>query len=151
MKVKEIMIVDVKTLASDTSAQEALDLLEEMQISGLPVVDKDGKLAGMFTEKEVLVYILPSYVEKVGSFIYADDSKTIKKKFAQLNTLKVGELMRREVVTAAEDENLFELAKTMLVKKARRIPVVDKSDKLLGIVARCDVLKALEKEAGANK
>ena len=147
MKVKEIMVKDVTSISPETGADEALDLLEKMQISGLPVIDENGKLAGMFTEKDILSYILPSYIEKVGRFIYEENPKSTKKKFMELNKIKVRQLMRKDVVTTTEDTALCEVARVMLTQKARRIPVVDKSGKVVGIVARCDILKAFAKEA----
>ena len=146
MKIREIMTKDVSSVTPDTSARDALDLLFKMQISGLPVIDAQGKLAGMFTEKEVLSYILPSYLEKVGRFIYQDNPKATKKKLCDLATVKVSQLMRKDVVTTTEDTTTCEAARIMLTQKARRLPVVDKSRKVLGIVARCDVLKALLKQ-----
>lgn len=147
MNVKEVMKKDVISLKPEDSVLDALNLLFKMQISGLPVIDAQGKLQGMFTEKNVLSYILPSYIEKVGRFIYEENPKSTKKKFAELSKLRVNELMRREVVTTTEGTNLCEVARIMLTHKARRIPVVDKSGKVLGIIARCDVLRALSKEA----
>lgn len=147
MKVKEIMIKDVASISPETSADEALGLLEKMEISGLPVIDENGKLVGMFTEKDILSYILPSYIEKVGRFIYEENPKSTKKKFMELNKIKVRQLMRKDVVTTTEDTALCEVARVMLTQKARRIPVVDKSGKVVGIVARCDILKAFAKEA----
>lgn len=149
MKVKEVMTRDVKSILPDISVKEALDLLDKMQISGLPVVDAQGKLVGMFTEKGVLSYILPSYIEKVGKFIYEENPKVTKKKFMELSNIKVAQLMRKDVITITEDTTLCEVARLMLTQKARRIPVVDKSGEMVGIVARCDILKGLAKEAEA--
>ncbi|PIP20804.1 MAG: hypothetical protein COX40_02800 [Candidatus Omnitrophica bacterium CG23_combo_of_CG06-09_8_20_14_all_40_11] len=146
MKVEEIMIRDVASISPETGVDEALDLLEKMQISGLPVIDENGKLEGMFTEKDILSYILPSYIEKVGRFIYEENPKSTKKKFMELSKIKVRQLMRKDVVTTTEDTTLCEVARIMLTQKARRIPVVDKSGKVVGIVARCDILKAFAKE-----
>lgn len=147
MKVKEIMTKDVVSLKPDDNVKDALELLVKMEISGLPVIDPQGKLLGMFTEKDILAYILPSYIEKVGRFIYVEDPKSTKRKFLELCKAKVGQLMRKEVFTTTEDTTLSEAAHLMLVKKARRIPVIDKQGKVLGIVSRGDVLKALAKEA----
>ena len=148
MKVSQIMAKDVKSLSPEMNAKEALELLFKIQISGLPVIDQDGKLVGMFTEKDILSYILPSYIEKVGRFIYEENPKSTKKKFMELNKIKVRQLMRKDVVTTTEDTSLCEVARVMLTQKARRIPVIDKSGKVVGIVARCDILKAFAKEAG---
>lgn len=142
MKIKDIMITDVTTLSPDMPAMEAAKKLSELEISGLPVVDSQGRLVGMFTEKGILKAILPSYVEKVGKFIYEENPKGIKKKLEGLNNLKVKDLMRTEVVTVTEETGCCEAARVMLTQKARRILVIDKDNKLIGIVARCDVLKA---------
>jgi CBS domain-containing protein len=147
MKIKEIMQKNVKSISPDTDVKEALDLLKRMEISGLPVINNEGKLAGMFTEKEVLSYILPSYIEKVGRFIYEENPKSTKRKFAELSKIKVSQLMRKGVVTAGEDASLCEVARIMLTQKARRLPIIDKTGKVVGIVARCDVLEAFKKES----
>jgi CBS domain-containing protein len=147
MKVKEIMTKDVTSILPDTNAKEALDLLEKLQISGLPVIDDKGRLVGMFTEKEVLAAILPSYIEKVGRFIYEENPKTVKQKMANLRNIKVKDIMRKEVVTVDEDVVLCEVARTMLTQKVRRIPVLDKEKRMVGIVARTDVVRAYRREA----
>ena len=149
MKVKEIMTRDVVGINPDVDAQEALALLFSKKISGLPVIDAQGKLMGMFTEKDILSYILPSYIEKVGRFVYEEDPKSAAKKFSELNKVKVSQLMRKLVVTTTEDATLCEVARVMLTQKARRIPVLDKAGRMSGIVARCDILRALAKEAAA--
>lgn len=146
MKVKEIAVRDVVSIKPDDNARAALDLLFKMQISGLPVIDGQGKLVGMFTEKEILSYMLPSYIEKVGRFIYDENPKAIKKKFAELSNLKVSALMRKDVVTTSEDVALCEVARVMLTQKARRLPVVDKAGRVIGIVARSDVLMTFTKQ-----
>ena len=147
MKVKEIMIKDIASLKPDNGAYDALALLFKMQISGLPVIDAQGKLVGMFTEKDILSYILPSYIDKVGRFIYEEDSKSTKKKFIELSKMKVDQVMRRDVVTTTENTTLCEAARVILTQRARRLPVVDESGKVVGIVARCDILMAMAKEA----
>jgi len=147
MKVKEIMQKDVVSVKPEDNVMDALRFLFKMRISGLPVINAQGKLVGMFTEKDVLSHILPSYIEKVGRFIYEENPKSIKKKFMELDKVKVSQLMRRDVITTNEDASLCEVARIMLTQKARRLPVVDKSGKVVGIVAREDVVKAYAKEA----
>ncbi len=147
MKVKEIMTKDVITLKPDVNAKEALEILFKRQISGLPVIDEEGKLIGMFTEKDILTYTLPSYIEKVGRFIYEENPKSTRKKLADLSNINVSQIMRKDVVTVSEDTTLCEVARMMLTKKARRIPVLNNSGKISGIIARGDIVRALVKEA----
>lgn len=146
MKVKEIMTRDVKSLSGNISAKEALQVLFDTHISGLPVMDEQGKLLGMFTEKDILRTILPSYIDMVGRFIYSEDPKGIKNKVAELANIKVKDIMRKEVITVDEDTALSEVARLIMTRGARRIPVLDKSGKVVGIVAREDVVKELTKE-----
>ena len=147
MKVKEVMVKEVDSLSPDISVKEAMDTLLKRKISGLPVIDQAGKLVGMFTEKNILSYLLPSYIEKVGRFVYEENPKATKKKLTELCQIKVSQLMRKEVITAAEDVALCEAARIMLTQKARRLPVVDKEGKVVGIIAREDILRAMNKEA----
>ncbi|MDI6606215.1 MAG: CBS domain-containing protein, partial [Candidatus Omnitrophota bacterium] len=142
MKVREIMKEKVVSIKPQDNALEALRQLFKMKISGLPVIDEQGKLAGMFTEKEVLSYVLPSYIEKVGRFVYEEHPKAAKKKFSELTVMTVSQIMRREVVTVNEETTLSEAARIMLTQKARRLPVIDKSGRVVGIIARCDVVES---------
>lgn len=146
MEVADIMTKKFKSLSPDANAIEALDLLFEMEISGLPVIDERGKLVGMLTEKEILAAILPSYVEKVGSFIYQDNPKAIKQKIINMRGMQVKELMRRNVVTVNEKANLSEVARVMLIQKARRLPVLNQAKEVVGIISRGDIMKALFQE-----
>lgn len=145
MKINEIMTRDVKFLSSDMSVAEAIDLLTSQKISGLPVVDDKGQLVGMFTEKSVLKAVLPSYVSQVGHFVYENSPKTVKSKVAQLATARVVDLMRKEVVKVTEETPVSEVARIMLTQNVRRVPVVDKDGKMVGIAARSDVLEQLLK------
>ena len=151
MKAREIMTKDITSLSPEHGVKEALELLKKMQISGLPVIDKEDKLVGMLTEKEILSFILPSYIGTVGRFIYEENPKSTRKKLGELVKLNVSQLMRKEVVTTTEETTLCEVARIMLIQKARRLPVVDKTGKVVGIVARPDVLAAFMKEAGEIK
>jgi len=148
MKVKEIMTKEVVSIKPDDNTKDALDILFKMQISGLPVIDTQGRLVGMFTEKDILKQILPSYLEKVGRFVYEENPKSIKNKFQDLANLSVSQVMRKDVITIDEDASLCEVARLMLTQKIRRIPVLDKEKRVVGIVVREDIVKAYAREAG---
>lgn len=147
MKAQEIMTQDVVSLRQEDNVLEGLRLLFKMNISGLPVMDANARLVGMFTEKDVLSRLLPSYIEKVGRFIYEENPKSTKRKFTELSHVTVGQIMRKEIVTTNPETTLCEVARLMLTQRARRVPVVDKTGKMVGIIARCDILKALACEA----
>ena len=140
MKIGELMTRDVRTLTPEIPVLEAVRLLLEQRISGLPVVDASQRLVGIFTEKDVLKGILPSYLAKVGHFIYQNSPQTIKNKVTKLGQLKVADVMQKDVVKVNAETAVSEVAHIMLTQNVRRVPVVDAADKIVGIAARSDVL-----------
>ncbi len=146
MRVSEVMTRKVISLKPEDNAQEALDRLFAMEISGLPVIDASGKLCGMFTEKEVIVKIMPSYMEQVGKYIYQENPRAVKQKVLEMKNLQVKDVMRREVITVDEDAPLCEIAHLMYMQKARRLLVLNKNKDVVGIIARGDVVKFLFEE-----
>ncbi|MFC1675162.1 HPP family protein [Candidatus Omnitrophota bacterium] len=146
MKVKEVMARKVKSLSAEMGVREGMDLLFELGMGGLPVIDENKKLAGVFTEKGVLAKILPSYVDKVGGFVYGENPKAVRQKVHMLKGMKVAEVMFKDAVTVNEDATLCEAARIMITKEARRIPVVDANNEVTGIVTREDILKAMLSE-----
>jgi CBS domain-containing protein len=147
MVVKDIMVKDVSVLSADMPADKGLRLILEEERSGLPVVDKNNNLVGMLTEKEILKFCLPSYLDKVGAFVYERNPKAVLGKLAKLKDLKVSDVMRKDVITVSEDATLSEVSKIILTQQARRIPVV-KDKKIIGIIARADIVRHLAEEAG---
>ncbi len=137
------MTKEVNHISPDMDATAAIALLQKMQISGLPVVDENNKLIGMFTEHEILSNILPSYIQNVGAFVYENSPKVIKDKVNAFSGLKVRDIMRKDLISVNEDTSIYEVARLMLTKKARRIPVVNKDNQIVGIIARVDLVKAL--------
>jgi CBS domain-containing protein len=115
--------------------------------SGLPVLDRRGTVVGVFTEKEVLKAILPSYVKDVGDFIYGEDSKAELKKLCRLEKSKVRDVMRKEVPTVSGETSLTEVSRIMLTRSERRV-VVTRGRKAIGVITRSDVVRALAEEAG---
>ena len=148
MRVETIMVKEVITLKEEMNAQEAMKKLMERKISGLPVVDNDNKVVGMLTEKSILMAILPSYIKKVGHFVYEVDPKKLINKIENLHELKVKDIMRKEVITAKKDTSLTKIARIMLTQKIRRIPVVDDNKQLIGLIARQDILRYFLNQAG---
>jgi predicted transcriptional regulator len=144
---KDYMSTDVRSLPPDMNAKEALRALMDSGMSGLPVLEKDGTIVGVFTEKEVLKAILPSYIKDVGAFVYGEGSKSELKKLAHMEGLSVKDLMRREFPTVSEETSLAEVSRIMLTKSERRV-IVTSGCKAVGIITRSDVVKALAKEAG---
>ncbi len=143
MNVREIMTKEVRGISPEMNAKEALKLLQEMKISGLPVINDKNKLEGMFTEKEILSGILPSYIKTVGKFVYQDNPKVIQQKINFFCAVFVKDVMRKNIVTVNDDTSLYEAAHIMFTLNLRRVVVLNNNQEVAGIVSRGDVLKAL--------
>ncbi len=143
MKVKDVMAKSVKRLSPEMNLKEALEVFLSMDIGGLPVLDQNDKLLGIFTEKDVLKSIFPAYLSNVGKFVYKEDPKWIKNKLADLANIKVKDAMLKEIIAVDEETGLAEAAHIMITQKIRRLPVLDKQGRVVGIVARQDVIKGL--------
>jgi CBS domain-containing protein len=112
------------------------------------VVDEQRRVVGMITEKEIIGMALPQYTEQLGDFDYILNEEPFIKMIAEADKIKVKDIMRKEVLCVSEDVSIPEVARLMIAKKARRIPVLDRDKKLVGIIARADIVKKIAKETG---
>jgi CBS domain-containing protein len=123
MRVVDLMTTDVIRVSPDTRIKEAARLMFRHRVSGLPVVDSDGKLSGIITEADFLRMEVARNE--------ADEPQPIE---------TVGELMSSGVVTIGPEAEITEAAKTMVVQDVKRLPVVDEDNKMLGIISRLDIV-----------
>src|SRR5437588_12909665 len=117
MIARDIMTRKVCTIHPDASAQEAAQLLDQMRISGLPVIDEDGKIIGIITEADII-----SKVNREG--------------------LCVADIMSHELLVVNEETPVSEIAMLLTERKIKRVPVVQ-DGKLVGIVSRADIVHAV--------
>lgn len=119
-KVKEIMKTDVLTVKRKTGIYEAINMLVENNITGLPVVNEDMTVAGIISEKDVL-RLLYDMEDKPGS---------------------VEDFMTKDVVCFDEEETLIDITEHLIKFDFRRVPIL-KDGKLVGILSRKDVIACI--------
>ena len=117
MIARDIMTSNVCTIRPEASAQEAAQLLSQKRISGLPVVNPDGRIIGIVTEADII-----SKVNREG--------------------LLVADIMSHEVIAVEEETSVSEIASLLANRRIKRVPVVEKG-KLVGIVSRADIVNAV--------
>jgi CBS-domain-containing membrane protein len=122
MNVVDLMTTEVIAVSRETGLREAARLMFRNRVSGLPVTEPDGTLAGIITEAD----FLRLEVERQEG------------KRAQNDT--VGDVMSRGVVTVRPDVEIYEAAKIMATQEVKRLPVVDDDDRLLGVISRADIV-----------
>ena len=119
LKVKDVMTKDVVSVKKDTPIYEAMEIMRKKDITGMPVIEDDMTLVGVITEKDVL------------RLFYANEEEKNE---------TVGFFMTRPAVSYRENENLRSVCDFMMINYFRRVPVVSKQGKLVGIISRPDII-----------
>lgn len=130
LKAKEIMTTNVVSVTKETPIYEAMELLIENEITGMPVVDDEMNLVGVITEKDCL------------RLFYGDDEEKNK---------TVRHFMTQPAVHYNENDSLRTICDFMMINYFRRIPVTTKKGKVVGILSRPDVIKYILKQRPVEK
>ena len=147
---KDIMTRDVLVVKPDTSIEELSSILVNNEISGVPVVDDSGVLYGIVTENDLISrnkrLHIPTVVSFLDAAIYLESSKKFEQEVKRLTATRVGDICNRKVVTIAEDTTVMDIATLMSEKKVHLLPVL-KAGKVVGIVGKRDMVKAVIRQA----
>jgi len=148
--VKDIMVTEVIAIQEDASVEELSKILVENKISGVPVVDKDGKLVGIATEGDLIVkdsdLHFPRYFKLLDSIIYLESLNKFKANLKKYLGTRVSDVMSTEVKTVREDTPVSEAANLMIRHDINRLPVMDDNHNMVGIVTRSDIVRSMIRE-----
>ena len=131
MLVKDRMIPNPITAAPETTHKQAAELMREHKIHYLPIVDRQGKLVGIVTEKDLLA-AQPSPATTL----------SIYEIHGLLSKLQLRQIMSHPVHTTIKDCPLEEAARLMLNEEIGCLPVME-NDKVIGIITDTDIFQAL--------
>ncbi|MEM5815274.1 MAG: CBS domain-containing protein [Candidatus Aenigmatarchaeota archaeon] len=152
MIVKECMTTKVITIDKEKEIIDAIRLMVENNISGLIVVENQ-KVVGVISESDIVEALKSPFPEiLVTPNVSISILMLIKKGIESLRhakkvgKLKVKDLMTKRVFCVKPEDTIEEAARIMSEKDVKRLPVVDEEGKLIGIISRSDILKALMKE-----
>jgi len=151
LPVSELMTSEVLTFAPGDNVMDAMRTMLMRDVDGAPVVDAEGTIVGLLSTADLIVeearVHLPTVITLLGAYIELPSSK---KKFDQdvekaLGST-VGEVMGEPAPALGPDDTV-ELAATIMHEQgADRLPVIDDSGALVGIVARGDIVRAIVRE-----
>lgn len=150
--VAEVMTPNPITVKVETPLREAIKILAEKGISGLPVVDDAGELIGIISETDLMWQQAgvtpPAYIMILDSVIYLknpiDYERELHKALGQI----VGEVMSKKPITISADKPLREAAKLMRDRKIHQLPVLDDSGQLVGILTLNDIIREMAASQG---
>lgn len=160
MKARDVMVRLTEYLGPDNTVREAVKMLrgarrdaERVGVKGLPVLNGEKKLIGILTMSDILKAAWPSYMSlmNLGDFTWDGMLEEMEKKVADK---KVETIMTRDVMTVNEDSPLMECVDHMIKGRVKRLPVVDGSGRVTGMLYERDVFFAVTKallEEGSDR
>jgi len=145
--VAEVMSHDPIVVQPETPLTEAIKILAEKHISGLPVVDQAGSLVGIISETDLMWQETgvtpPAYIMILDSMIYLQNPATYERDLHKALGQTVGEVMSSKPVTVTAETPLKAAAKLMHDRKVHRLPVLSHQGKVMGILTRGDIIRAM--------
>ncbi|MDI6916967.1 MAG: CBS domain-containing protein [Thermoplasmatales archaeon] len=161
MLVKDAMVKEVVILKPDETVREASKKFAENNISGSPVVNDEKNVVGILSEADILKLLEAHYTR--GNIVFlptpfdlieipfmeavreAEICKGAKDMLKDIGGALVSDVMKKRVVTIKSDSSIEDAAGLMVSKKVNRLPVVE-NNKLVGIITRGDIIRALTKK-----
>lgn len=152
--VTQIMSPDVQVTSVDASIAEVARRMHQNGISGLPVIDGNGDLAGIITETDIISHEIqvdtPAFVPFLDAIIRmpwdtSDDD------LRRVLATTAGQLMTHPVYSVTVDATVRDVATLMFERKVNPVPVLDRDNRVVGIVSRSDIVQLIaEAEASIS-
>jgi CBS domain-containing protein len=146
--VKDMMITDVFTVRADQSIKEAIAILSEKRINGLPVVDNEQKVIGFLSDGDIMRELgfedaVPTWAKGI-AFQYGaalpDEKLEFEQNVQAIVHKKVWDVCKHKVITITETDTVVHAAHILAKTKVQKLPVI-KDGKLVGIVCEGDVVR----------
>ena len=134
-QVQDYMTGEPRTVTAGTALRELQALFDRHDFNGVPVVDGDGRLDGLATKLDLL---------KAFTFTPA----TMVPHYDTIMDRQVEEIITREPITATPDLPLTRVLQRMVDLRSKAFPVVDDDQRVVGVIAREDILRALRDATG---
>jgi CBS-domain-containing membrane protein len=142
VKARDIMNEKVVRVSPEDRLEDVVLAMSAGEVSGVPVTDPDGKVVGVISEKDIIGRMLGgrsgSLMTMMAGCLRAGGCMC-----ARVRDLPAREIMTSPAVTVRDDATLAELADLLAGRKVNRLPVTDGEGRLLGILARNDIVSAM--------
>ncbi|AFZ54226.1 CBS domain-containing protein [Cyanobacterium aponinum UTEX 3222] len=148
--VGEVMTPNPITVKPETPLKEAIALLVEHKISGMPVIKEGGELVGILSESDLMWQETgvepPPYIMILDSIIYLQNPNRYDKEIHKALGQTVADVMSDKPITISSTKTIKEAAQLLHQKQIRRLPVVDSDKKIIGILTQGDIIRAMADE-----
>jgi CBS domain-containing protein len=144
MQARDVMASPVVTVGKSATVREVARILLEKHISAVPVIDSAGKVAGIVTESD-LMHRTEAGTERPYSWwlhLLAGGAP-IAADYVKSHAVKIEDVMTPDVVTAAPETPLHEIATLLEKNRIKRVPIINKDGDLVGIVSRANLIQVI--------
>lgn len=141
IKAGDIMTREVVSVKRETPLREVARLMADQGVSGVPVIEDDGKVAGVISEKDFLSRMGARNTKTFMGIV----SKCLKGKGCvalSIRAKKAEDIMVSPAITVSKDTTLLDITNILKERKINRVPVVDREGFLTGIISREDIVEA---------
>ena len=147
MKAKDVMTSPVVSIEPDASIWQAVRIMLQRHISGLPVIDQKGGLVGIVTEGDFLRRAETGTQRRGPRWLeYLIGPGRLADEYTRAHGRKVSEIMTADPLTITEDTPLDEIVRLMEKRQIKRLPVV-RDQEVVGMVSRANLVHALASAA----
>lgn len=143
MKVRDFIRRDLSAVERGTPVIQAIKLLDNSGLSSLPVVDEEGIVVGIISERDLIRALVPEYVDMLSSASFLPSMDRLAKKLREIENHPVERYMTKGVIVVHPDDTDLYAADLMIRKGLKQLPVVDEDGHLVGLVRRIDLLSRL--------
>lgn len=149
MRAKDVMTKPCITVSPDATVSEIASLLIKHHISGVPVIDGNGKIVGIVSEGDLIRRVETGTAKKPRSWWLSmvSDPDQMAADFVKAHARKARDVMTRSVITVDDDAPLAEIAGLLEKNHIKRVPVVCNGE-LVGIVSRANLVQCLAATRG---
>jgi len=148
-KVEEIMTRDVITATENDTVLNIVNVLRENSIAGVPVVNDREEIVGVVSVSDILKLLddfhwyTPFFSAMDILHLHSDELEDVKRDIEEVSEMKVKDTMSKNPKTIAPDTLIDDAAQIMYSTGFNRLPVLDEKGKLVGIVARADIITSV--------
>lgn len=147
MKAKEFMITDVIVGHPQDTIGEVLTTFVERKIGGVPIVNDKGVLVGVVSDGDLLRSIKPKQAHVIGDMwvaLFIEDEE-LKPILERMKDVPVFDICRKKrIIMVQEDDEMEQIVRIFAENHFKKLPVVDKEQKVVGLISRGDVLRHIQ-------
>lgn len=150
MQASDVMTAQVTFVAPHSTVQQIARIMADKRISGLPVVSERGEVIGMISESDLLRRTeLGTEDNQEFGHTWLPEPEESARRFAKSHGRRAHDVMSRPVVSVADDAELRDVAQVLQRHGIKRVPVI-RDGKLVGLIARSDIVRALSEVPAAK-